>query len=119
MEPLQQGLVGDGIIEIVGGIVAVCSAVITWYIRKMYNDWADRGQKLDELYQAIFGIDNIDTMEGVVEIVESHDTELSEHRDRMDSMDKAIQEGRRKRQEIRTRVDSLKERSNQRCGEEG
>ena len=98
-------------IELVAGFtVALSSMLVAYYARQLHKDWSGRADKLDELYKAFFGIDDVATMEGVVDIVESHDKELETHHQRMEKIEKKIEEGKKRRERLDERIIKLKER---------
>lgn len=106
-----------GVAELVGGIVALAASLITWYVRKMYKDWSDRGDKLDELYRAIFGMEEVSTMEGVVEIVDTHDNEIVENKEMIKELEDKFEDGKEKRKELEQRVEGIKQRIEERNGD--
>jgi len=96
---------GEGLIQeaLNKGVTAIAAGGLAWYARKRYYEKVERGNKLDKTYQALFGVDDVDTMEGVVEIIEAHDDDIGEIFDQ-------LAKGKKKRKEVERRVETIKER---------
>jgi len=111
LEAVEAGLPigGKGLLQdaLNKGVTAFLAAGLAWYIRKKYYEREKRGSKLDKTYKALFGVDDVDTMEGVVEIIEAHDDDIQEIYDQ-------LEKGKNKRQEIERRVENVKQRINSR-----
>lgn len=115
---LQIDILGKVTAEIVAGTaVTFTSGLVAYYARKIHQDWEGRGERVDELYSAMFGMDNVSTIEGVIEIVESHDTELEGHDNRLENLEDRMEEGEKKRKEIRSRIERLKQNCSERTEE--
>lgn len=105
-------------VKYVAGIsISVSSVVIAWYARKIHQDWEDRAEKVDELYQAFFGMENVSTMEGVVEVVETHEDDIQRHSERIDRLREEMQDVKDKKVQLAEKVDKLKERVHEREGD--
>jgi len=85
------------------GITAFVAAGLAWWLRKKYVERSERGNKLDKTYKALFGVDDVDTMEGVVEIIEAHDDDIQEIYDKLEN-------GKKKRKEMERRVENIKKK---------
>jgi len=96
---------GEGLVQeaLNKGMTAFVAAGLAWYLRKKYYERTERGNKLDKTYRALFGVDDVDTMEGVVEIIEAHDDDIQEIYDQ-------LEKGKNKRQDIERRVEDVKRR---------
>lgn len=106
MEPANQviiAFINDGMMqEAVNKLIAgLGGGIIAWYIRKKYYERQERGDKLEKTYKALFGVDDVDTMEGVVEIIEAHEEDIEELYDQ-------VEKGREKRKEIEKKVKKIK-----------
>jgi len=92
------------------GVTAIVAGGLAWYIRKKYAERQERGNKLEKSYKALFGVDDVGTMEGVVEIIEAHDDDIGE-------IFKKLQAGKEKRKEIENRVETIKSNIDRRHGD--
>ena len=110
---LQSGRVAETVsIELVAGfMVTLSSGLVAYYARQLHKDWDKRADKVDKLYQAFFGMDDVSTMEGIVDVVESHNSELDKHDTRIEELEEKIQEGKRRREDLNRRVNKLKEKN--------
>lgn len=95
-EGMKQEALNKAVVALVGGLGA-------WYIRKKYYERKNRGKKLEKTYKALFGVDDVDTMEGVVEIIEAHEEDI-------DELFSQVEKGREKREEIEEKVQNLREK---------
>ncbi len=95
-----------------GGVAALIVAGVTWYASKRYYDRDKRLEKLEKTHQAVFGMDDVDTMEGIVEVIEEHDKDIEELHER-------VEEGKRKRKEIKKKLDRIMTRIDSRRRAEG
>lgn len=101
---LQLGqLITDGMMQeaLNKGTVALLGGGVAWLIRKEYYERKSRGNKIDKTYKTLFGVDEVDTMEGVVEIIEAHEDDI-------DKLFKQVQKGKDKRKEIERSVETLR-----------
>lgn len=96
-------MVNDGMMQeaLNKAVVALIAGLGAWYIRKKYYERQSRGNKLEKTYKALFGVDDVDTMEGVVDIIEAHEDDIEE-------LYGQVEQGRQKRQEIDQKVESIK-----------
>lgn len=92
-----------------GIIVSTSSAFIAYYAKKTYDEWSGRAEKVDELYHAFFGMENVSTMEGAIEILEGHEDDIKRHDEELDEIRSEVEKNKEKRKELDSRLDSLKE----------
>lgn len=100
LQVLSDGMMQEAVNKLVAGLFG---GLIAWYVRKKYYERSDRYEKLEKTYQAMFGVDDVDTMEGVIEVMEAHEEDIEEIFSR-------LEEGRQKRQEIEQKLTNLKDR---------
>lgn len=96
----SQDMLQEALNKLVAGIGG---GLIAWYGRKLYYERKSRTNKLEKTYKALFGVDDVDTMEGVVEIIEAHEEDIEE-------LYSQVERGKEKRQEIEDKVNSIKQR---------
>jgi len=94
----NEGLLQESLNKLIAGLGG---AAIAWYIRKKHYERQSRSNKLEKTYKALFGVDDVDTMEGVVDIIEAHEDDIEE-------LYGQVEKGRQKRQEIDQKVESIK-----------
>lgn len=113
---LQGTSLGNEILvkSVTGAVVSVSSVLIAWYARKIHQDWSNRAEKVDELYQAFFGMEDVSTMEGVVEVVETHENDIQRQGQRIDEIQEEIQQIKDKKEQINDKVKRLKKRVEER-----
>lgn len=97
---LGEGLMQEAVNKLVAGLAG---GLIAWYIRKKYYERTNRFDKLEKTYQAVFGVEDVDTMEGVVEVMEAHEEDI-------DELYQKVEKGREKRRQIENKVENLKRR---------
>lgn len=88
-------------------VVALVAGLSTWFVRKWYYERQTRQDKLEKTHEALFGVEDVDTMKGVVEIIETHEDDI-------DRLYQKVEKGKEKRKEIEKKVENLKERVNSR-----
>ncbi len=101
---------------VTGVVVSSSSAVIAYYSKKVYEDWTDRAEKVDELYKAFFGMENVSTMEGAIEILEGHEDDIERHEEELDEIRDEVERNKRKREELDSRIDKIKSKMEERAG---
>lgn len=97
---MNDGMVQEALNKAVVGLVA---GLLAWYLRKLYFEKQNRKGKLQKAYNTLFGVEDVDTMEGVVEIIEAHEEDIEE-------LSEQVQKGRQRRQEIERKVESIREK---------
>lgn len=97
---VSEGLLQEALNKLVAGIGG---GLVAWYGRKIYYERQSRNNKLEKTYRALFGVDDVDTIEGVVEIIEAHEEDIEE-------LYNQVEKGKEKREEIERRVENIKER---------
>lgn len=67
--------------------------------------------KIGKVYTTLFGVEDVDSMSGLVGVVETHDREIEEMNDKQDKMYE-------RQTEIKNRIIQLQESSGRRTGED-
>lgn len=98
-------LVSDGLLQEAFNklIAGLGGAAVAWYVGRKYNQRKDRNERLDKAYDTLFGMDDVHTMEGVVEVLETHEEDIEE-------LERKVEEYRDKQKEIEQRVENLTEK---------
>lgn len=103
----MENLIPQAVVQL---IAAVAGSVVTVGLPLIYAKLS----KIDENHTALFGVDNVESMEGILSVVENHDDEIdqlssttTEIKDKMDTM---IQN----QKDIRDRVKKLEQSTSER-----
>lgn len=88
---------------VVGAVVTIVLPYIAWRLRKQ-----------DRLDVAVFGVDGVDEIDGLVGTIEMHDQELEEHDNRISNNRKDIKYMEKKMDSIHERIDEVAARSRKR-----
>jgi len=108
-------VVAEYIVELV--LIGVFG-VISYYVRKFYKEWHERGGEVDSLGRMINGVEGSEQFKGIVDIMESHDNELDTHGRKIKNIKGQLKEAEEERENVKERIDRLKKRHDEGCGTE-
>lgn len=98
-------------------LVSVVSGAIVYIIKSWYDERQERGQTVEDMAITLYGVEGVNTVEGLVDIMESHDRTLDQHREKieelkekMDEIEGDVESNTEKIRSIRERVSTLAER---------
>lgn len=100
-------LVVENITEL---ILIAMFGTMTYYIKKIYNQWVTRGNTVDRLDQLINGMEGNNHFEGLIEVIEGHDQEIDNVMAKIEEIKMEQDIARDKRQELEKRLKRLKEK---------
>lgn len=114
IEPMLLGVLSDGMMQealnkLIAGLIG---GAIAWGLRKWYYERKAKESKLNRVHRALFGVDDVDTIEGVVEIIEAHEEDI-------DELYTKVEEGKKKRKEIERKIERIKQQIRERHSDDG
>ena len=108
--PLDE-LVAPIVQIIVGIVVAVVGGIYVWKYKEARNREKEKADRLKKIENTIFGIDDVETMEGIVEVMGSNYKQTEENERRIDDLDKELEELKERQERISRRVENLRRRA--------
>lgn len=84
-------------------LVASVGGIAVWAIQRWWNERQSKGNKVEKMHKTLFGMEGVDAMEGIVEIMEAHERDIEQ-------LYEEIQEERERRKEMGRRVENLIEK---------
>jgi hypothetical protein len=105
----NEGLLQESLNKLIAGLIG---AAIAWYFKEWYQNRKGRTNRLDKTYNALFGVDDVDTMEGIVQIIDAHEDDIEELYDR-------VEKGQERREELAEKLERIKQKISDRHEQDG
>lgn len=116
--PLQGSLAIEAWIVLLNGVatlvVTVVGGLYLRRVRKKQKEREEREQTISELQSAVFGPDNVDHMEGMVEIMADNQEQSEENRKKIADIRRRVQELEGRVEMVEERLSTLKDRAKER-----
>jgi len=92
---------------VVGIVVTVVGGIYVWNYKEEKREEETESQRLDKIETAVFGVDDVETMEGVVEVMDSNYKQTEENAQRLDELREKVQEIEHRQEKITSKVEEV------------
>jgi len=99
---------------VVGIVVTAVGGIYVYKYRVGRKREKEETNRIDKLETAVFGVDDVETMEGVVEVMDSNYKQTEENAQRIDEVERKVEELEEKQERMATRVELLRDLARER-----
>jgi len=92
-------------------IVGLGGGLLTGIVVYLYRKYNNQERLIRETHNAMFGVSGVSTLEGVIDMIESHEEDIEE-------LSEKVEDNREKYEELNERIDELKQKIKERREEE-